>query len=54
MAREVAESRSSSMARLSSRVALVLGSFDSANRKELAPEYHSYVGKRPKWMKASI
>ena len=35
-------------------VALVLGSFDSANRKELAPEYHSYVGKRPKWMKASI
>ncbi|MCA3559804.1 MAG: GFA family protein [Aestuariivirga sp.] len=33
-------------------VALVLGSFDSANRKELAPEYHSYVGKRPAWMKA--
>jgi len=33
-------------------VALVLGSFDSANRKELAPERHSYVGKQPKWMKA--
>jgi len=32
-------------------VALVLGSFDSANRKELAPEYHSHVGKRPKWMR---
>ena len=31
-------------------VALVLGSFDSANRRELAPEYHSHAGKRPKWM----
>ena len=33
-------------------VALVLGSFDSNNRKELAPQYHSYVGKRPKWSAA--
>jgi hypothetical protein len=32
-------------------VALVLGSFDSANRKELVPEYHSFVGQRPKWMR---
>ena len=31
-------------------VALVLGSFDSANRSELAPEYHSHASKRPKWM----
>ncbi len=33
-------------------VALVLGSFDSANRKELAPMNHSSAAKRPKWMKA--
>ena len=32
-------------------VALVLGSFDSNNRKELAPQYHSYVGKKPSWTK---
>jgi hypothetical protein len=32
-------------------VALVLGSFDSNNRKELAPQYHSYVGKKPSWAK---
>jgi hypothetical protein len=30
-------------------VALVLGVFDSANRKELRPKYHSYRGGRPKW-----
>ncbi len=30
-------------------VALVLGVFDSANRKELRPKYHSYKGCRPKW-----
>jgi hypothetical protein len=30
-------------------VALVLGLFDSPNRKELAPEGHSYVSTRPKW-----
>jgi hypothetical protein len=30
-------------------VALVVGSFDSPNRKELAPTAHSYVGLRPKW-----
>jgi hypothetical protein len=30
-------------------VALVLGVFDSANRKELRPTYHSYKGGRPKW-----
>ena len=28
------------------------GSFDSNNRQELAPQYHSYVGKKPKWAKA--
>lgn len=33
-------------------VALVLGSFDSNNRKELVPQYHSYIGQQPKWMKA--
>jgi hypothetical protein len=33
-------------------VALVLGSFDSNNRQELAPQYHSHVGKKPKWAKA--
>ncbi len=33
-------------------VALVLGSFDSTNRRELAPDFHSYAGLRPKWMKA--
>jgi hypothetical protein len=31
-------------------VALVLGSFDSNNRKELAPAYHSFAAKKPKWM----
>lgn len=30
-------------------VAMVLGVFDSANRKELRPTYHSYKGGRPKW-----
>jgi hypothetical protein len=32
-------------------VALVLGSFDSNNRQELTPQFHSYVGKKPKWAK---
>jgi hypothetical protein len=32
-------------------VALVLGSFDSNNRRELAPEFHSYAGKQPQWLK---
>ena len=32
-------------------VALVLGSFDSNNRRELEPQYHSYVGQQPKWAK---
>ena len=31
-------------------VALVLGSFDSNNRQELAPDFHSFAGKKPKWM----
>ncbi|MFN0194871.1 MAG: GFA family protein [Aestuariivirga sp.] len=35
-------------------VALLLGCFDSANRKELAPEYHSFAGKRPRWWKVEI
>jgi hypothetical protein len=30
-------------------IALVVGAFDAPNRKELAPEFHSYVSKRPKW-----
>jgi hypothetical protein len=30
-------------------VALVLGTFDAPNRKELAPIFHSYIAKRPKW-----
>jgi hypothetical protein len=33
-------------------VALVLGSFDSNNRMELAPEFQSFAGKRPRWAKA--
>ena len=32
-------------------VALVLGSFDSNNRRELAPAFHSFAGKRPQWLK---
>jgi hypothetical protein len=35
-------------------VALILGVFDSANRKELAPTVHSYVGGRPKWWHVDI
>lgn len=30
-------------------VALVLGTFDSPNRKELRPKSHSYISKKPKW-----
>jgi hypothetical protein len=30
-------------------LALALGCFDAPNRKELAPQFHSYVSKRPKW-----
>jgi hypothetical protein len=30
-------------------VALVLGSFDSNNRRELAPNSHSFAAKTPKW-----
>lgn len=30
-------------------VALLLGLFDSVNRKELAPVSHSYVSPRPSW-----
>jgi hypothetical protein len=35
-------------------VALVLGTFDSPNRKELTPTSHSFVSKRPKWWHVSI
>jgi hypothetical protein len=35
-------------------VALVLGCFDSGNRLELAPDGHSYTGKRPAWLKALL
>jgi hypothetical protein len=34
-------------------LALAVGTFDSPNRKELAPQFHSYVSKRPKWWKIS-
>jgi hypothetical protein len=30
-------------------IALAVGGFDAPNRKDLAPEFHSYVSKRPKW-----
>jgi hypothetical protein len=30
-------------------IAIALGTFDSPNHKELAPQFHSYVSKRPKW-----
>ena len=32
-------------------VALVLGSFDSNNRRELAPAFGSFTGKMPSWMR---
>jgi hypothetical protein len=35
-------------------VALLLGAFDSANRKELAPTAHSFAGKRPKWWHVDV
>ncbi|ESP92593.1 MULTISPECIES: GFA family protein [Pseudoalteromonas] len=35
-------------------VALVLGTFDAPNRKELRPSSHSYVSKKPKWWKVQI
>lgn len=35
-------------------VALLLGSFDSANKKELRPKSHSYVSKKPKWWQVII
>ncbi len=35
-------------------IALVLGAFDSNNRKALMPEGHSYVGGRPKWWHVTI
>jgi hypothetical protein len=30
-------------------LAIAVGTFDSPNRKELAPEFHSYISSRPKW-----
>jgi hypothetical protein len=30
-------------------LALAVGGFDHPNRQELAPAFHSYVSKRPKW-----
>ncbi len=35
-------------------VALVLGSFDSPNRKALKPVAHSYVSKKPKWWNIQV
>lgn len=32
-------------------VALLLGSFDSNNRRELAPQRESHAGRRPAWMR---
>lgn len=34
--------------------ALVLGAFDSASAKELAPAYHSFKGARPRWWRFEI
>jgi hypothetical protein len=35
-------------------IGLVLGVFDKESRGELAPAYHSYKGKRPKWWHVDI
>lgn len=35
-------------------VALTLGVFDSASKKELIPQSHSYISGRPKWWKIQI
>jgi hypothetical protein len=35
-------------------IALLLGVFDSNNREEFAPEYHSYIGGRPKWWRRML
>jgi hypothetical protein len=35
-------------------VALLLGAFDKANAKELAPQYHSFKGGRAKWWHVEI
>ena len=35
-------------------IALVLGVFDSPNRKELRPQSHSYVSKKPKWWRVCV
>lgn len=32
-------------------VALLLGSFDSRNRRELAPLSHAFAGRQPQWMR---
>ena len=35
-------------------VAMLLGAFDSPNRKELMPTYHSYRSSRPKWWHVEV
>ncbi|MGL4635920.1 MAG: GFA family protein [Beijerinckiaceae bacterium] len=35
-------------------IGLHLGVFDSNNRKDVMPEYHSYKGGRPKWWQVTI
>ncbi|WP_447588455.1 GFA family protein [Aquipseudomonas campi] len=30
-------------------LALAVGTFDSPNRQELAPHFHSHISKRPRW-----
>ncbi|NBF10900.1 GFA family protein [Pseudomonas sp. Fl4BN1] len=35
-------------------IALLLGTFDSNNRKALMPTHHSFSGKRPRWWQAGV
>jgi len=35
-------------------VAMLLGAFDSPNRKELMPTFHSYRTARPKWWRVEV
>lgn len=35
-------------------IALLLGTFDSPNRRELMPAYHAYRGPRPTWWHVDI
>jgi hypothetical protein len=35
-------------------IALLVGTFDSPNKRELMPTYHAYRGPRPKWWHVEI